>query len=113
MSTWAGRIECGDRGRRRIDPESYEISELRSRLAVAPGFILKNKTTDRFLLLSAQEGFLWDQMDAATSLQEIATAYVLKYGELDFELIPSLLHKPQRAPLLTFQPPPRLRTALP
>ena len=84
---------------RRIDQESYEISELRSRLAVAPGFILKNKTTDRFLLLSAQERFLWDQMDGATSLQEIATAYVLKYGEFDFEIIPSLLHKLQRAQL--------------
>jgi len=31
------------------------FSELRSRLAVASGFILKNTTTDRFLLLSAQE----------------------------------------------------------
>ncbi|PYN10356.1 MAG: hypothetical protein DME05_27705, partial [Candidatus Rokuibacteriota bacterium] len=71
---------------RRLDQESYEISELRSRLAVAPGFILKNKTTDRFLLLSAQERFLWDQMDGSTSLQEIATAYVLKYGEFDFEI---------------------------
>jgi len=97
---------------RRLDQESYEISELRSRLAVAPGFILKNKTTDRFLLLSAQERFLWDQMDGSTSLQEIATAYVLKYGEFDFEIIPSLLHKLQRAQLLTFEPTSRLRAAL-
>jgi putative peptide zinc metalloprotease protein len=97
---------------RRIDAESYEISELRSRVAVAPGFILKNKTTDRFLLLSAHERFLWDQMDGATSLQEIATAYVLKYGEFDFEIIPSLLRKLQRAQLLTFEPRSRLRAAL-
>jgi len=97
---------------RRVDPESYEISELRSRLAVAPGFILKNTTTDRFLLLSAPERFLWDQMDGATSLQEIATAYVLKYGEFDFEIIPSLLRKLQRAQLLTFEPRSRLRAAL-
>ena len=78
---------------RRIGEDSYEISELRSRLAVSPGFILKNTATDRFLLLSAQERFLWDQMDGATALQEIATAYVLKYGEFDFEIIPSLLRK--------------------
>jgi hypothetical protein len=97
---------------RRIDQDSYEISELRSRLAAAPGFILKNKTTDRFLLLSAQERFLWDQMDGATALQEIATAYVLKYGEFDFEIIPSLLHKLQRAQLLTFEPRSRLRAVL-
>jgi putative peptide zinc metalloprotease protein len=97
---------------RRVEPESYEISELRSRVTVAPGFVLKNKTTDRFLLLSAQERFLWDQMDGATSLQEIATAYVLKYGEFDFEIIPSLLRKLQRAQLLTFEPRSRLRQAL-
>jgi len=97
---------------RRLDQASYEISELRSRVALTPGFILKNRTTDRFLLLSAQERFLWDQMDGSTSLQEIATAYVLKYGEFDFEIIPSLLHKLQRAQLLTFEPTSRLRAAL-
>jgi len=97
---------------RRVDPESYEISELRSRLAGPPGFILKNRTTDRFLLLSAQERFLWDKMDGATSLQEIATAYVLAYGEFDFEIIPNLLRKLQRAQLLTFEPRSRLRKAL-
>jgi hypothetical protein len=96
----------------RVDPESYEISELRSRLAGPPGFILKNRTTDRFLLLSAQERFLWDKMDGRTSLQEIATAYVLAYGEFDFEIIPNLLRKLQRARLLTFEPRSRLRKAL-
>jgi putative peptide zinc metalloprotease protein len=97
---------------RRIEPDAYEISELHSRVAIAPGFILKNKTTDRFLLLSEPERFLWDQMDGATSLQEIATAYVLKYGEFDFEIIPSLLRKLQRAQLLTFEPRSRLRAVL-
>src|SRR5262245_27905533 len=95
---------------RRIDPESYEISELRSRLAGPPGFILKNRKTDRFLLLSAQERFLWDKMDGRTSLQEIATAYVLEYG--DFDIIPNLLRKLQRARLLTFEPRSRLRKVL-
>ena len=91
---------------------SYEISELRSRVAGLPGFVLKNTTTDRFLLLSAHERFLWDQMNGATSLQEIATAYVLQYGEFDFDIIPSLLRKLQRAQLLTFEPRSRLRQAL-
>ena len=97
---------------RRVDPESFEISELRSSVAAAPGFILKNTTTERFLLLSAHERFLWEQMDGATSLQEIATAYVLKYGEFDFDIIPSLLRKLQRGQLLTFEPRSRLRQAL-
>src|SRR4030095_4722115 len=51
-------------------------------------------------------------MDGATALQEIATAYVLKYGEFDFEIIPSLLRKLQRAQLLTFEPRSRLRAVL-
>jgi putative peptide zinc metalloprotease protein len=97
---------------RRIEPGSFEISELRSRVADVPGYILKNTTNDRFLLLSDQERFLWEQMDGATSLQEIATAYVLKYGEFDFDIIPSLLRKLQRAQLLTFEPRSRLRQAL-
>ena len=97
---------------RRVDPESFEISELRSRVAVTPGFILKNTATDRFLLLSAHERFLWDQMDGTTSLQGIATAYVLEYGEFDFDIIPNLLRKLQRAQLLTFEPRSRLRQAL-
>src|SRR5437016_2389561 len=97
---------------RRLDQASYEISELRSRVALTPGFILKNRTTDRFLLLSAHERFLWDQMDGTTSLQEIATAYVLEYGEFDFDIIPNLLRKLQRAQLLTFEPRSRLRQAL-
>src|SRR3989449_5369297 len=97
---------------RRVDPESFEISELRSSVAAAPGFILKNTTTERFLLLSAHERFLWEQMDGATSLQEIATAYVLKYGEFDFDIVPSLLRKLRRGQLLTFEPRSRLRQAL-
>ena len=75
-------------------------------------FILKNTTTDRFLLLTEPEKFLWEQMDGRTSLQEIATAYVLRYGAFDFDIIPALMRKLQRAQLLTLTPTSRLRQAL-
>jgi putative peptide zinc metalloprotease protein len=75
-------------------------------------FVLKNTTTDRFLLLSEPEKFLWEQMDGRTSLQEIATAYVLRYGAFDFDVIPALMRKLQRAQLLTLTPTSRLRQAL-
>ena len=98
---------------RRVDVGSFEISEVHSRVVAArPHFILKNTTTDRYLLLSAQERFLWEQMDGSTSLQEMATAYVLEYGEFDFDIIPNLIHKLQRAQLLTLEPRSRLRQAL-
>lgn len=97
---------------RRVDPESFELAEVPSRIAGQRSFILKNTATDRFLLLSEPEKFLWEQMDGRTSLQEIATAYLLTFGEFDFDIIPALIRKLQRAQLLTLVPASRLRQAL-
>jgi putative peptide zinc metalloprotease protein len=91
---------------------SFEISEVTSRLADEGSFILKNAATERFLVLSEPEKFLWEHMDGNTSLQELATAYVLRYGEFDFDIIPNLIKKLRRAQLLTLEPKSRLRQAL-
>ena len=96
----------------RVPAESWELAEMPSRMAGQPSYILKNTTTDRFLLLTEPEKFLWHQMDGQTSLQEIATAYVLRYGAFDFDIIPALMRKLQRAQLLTLTPTSRLRQAL-
>ena len=96
----------------RIADGAFEISEVKSRIAGGQSFILKNRETERFLLLSEHEKFLWEQMDGTTSLQEIATAYVLTYGEFDFDVIPNLIRKLQRAQLLTLTPRSRLRRVL-
>jgi putative peptide zinc metalloprotease protein len=96
----------------RVPAESWELAEMPSRMAGQPSYILKNTTTDRFLLLTEPEKFLWHQMDGQTSLQEIATAYVLRYGAFDFDIIPALMRKLQRAQLLTLMPTSRLRQAL-
>jgi putative peptide zinc metalloprotease protein len=91
---------------------SLELAEVRSRVGGERRYILKNTATDRFLVLSEPEKFLWGRMDGRTSLQEIATAYVLEYGEFSFEIIPNLIRKLQRAGLLTLRPQSRLRRAL-
>ena len=96
----------------RVPPESFELAEGASRVAGQRHFILKNTTTDRYLMLTEPEKFLWEQMDGRTSLQEIATAYVLRYGAFDFDVIPNLIRKLQRAHLLTLTPSSRLRQAL-
>jgi putative peptide zinc metalloprotease protein len=96
----------------RVPEGSFELAEVSSRVDGERSFILKNKATDRFLLLSEPERFLWDRMDGRTSLQQIATAYVLRYGQFDFEIIPNLIRKLQRAQLLTMTPTSRLRQAL-
>src|SRR2546425_6405278 len=63
-------------------------------------------------MLSEPERFLWDRMDGRTSLQDLATAYVLEYGAFDFDLIPALIRKLQRAELLTLTPASALRRVL-
>ena len=96
----------------RVPADSWELAEMASRVGGQRSFVLKNTATDRFLLLSEPERFLWEQMDGRTSLQEIATAYVLRYGAFDFDIIPALMRKLQRAQLLTLTPSSRLRQAL-
>jgi putative peptide zinc metalloprotease protein len=96
----------------RVEPEAYELAEVASRVSQQPSFILKNRQTERYLLLSEPERFLWEQMDGQRSLQDLATAYVLRYGEFDFEIIPALIRKLQRAQLLVLTPASRLRKAL-
>src|SRR5688572_9520538 len=85
----------------RIARDSYELAEGASRVGGQHHYILKNTTTERYLRLTEPAKFLWEQMDGRTSLQEIATAYVLRYGALDFDFIPHLIRKLQRAQLLT------------
>jgi putative peptide zinc metalloprotease protein len=96
----------------RVAAEVFELAEVTSRVSHQASFILKNRQTERFLMLSEPERFLWDQMDGRNSLQEMATAYVLKYGEFDFDIIPSLVRKLQKAQLLTLEPASRLRRVL-
>ena len=96
----------------RVPAGSFELAEVASRVDGQRSFILKNTATDRFLLLAEPEKFLWEQMDGQNSLQQIATAYVLRYGQFDFDIIPQLIRKLQRAQLLTMTPTSRLRQAL-
>ena len=96
----------------RVADDSFELAEVASRVDGQRSFILKNTATDRFLLITEPERFLWEQMDGKRSLQEIATAYVLRYGEFDFDAIPQLIRKLQRAQLLTLTTTSRLRKAL-
>ncbi len=96
----------------RVDPDSFELVEVPSRFGEHESFILKNTKTERFILLTAEERFLWDRMNGSMSLQEMATAYVLTFGAFDFELIPRLIRKLQAAQLLKLHPVSRLRRAL-
>jgi hypothetical protein len=45
-------------------------------------WILKNLRTDAYVRLTAEQVFLWDQMDGKSSVQDIAVAYMMEYGKL-------------------------------
>jgi len=96
----------------RLPDAQCELAQLASRGDGRVTYVLKNRATDRYLLLAEPERFLWERMDGRTSLQELATAYVLHYGAFDFDLIPALIAKLRQADLLTLRPASRLREVL-
>jgi hypothetical protein len=96
----------------RIPESAWELARLPAGLRGDASYVLKNRRAEDYLLLTEPECFLWDQMDGRASLQEIATAYVLRYGAFDFDIIPALIAKLRRAQLLTMRPASRLREVL-
>src|SRR6266571_3142572 len=80
----------------RIPADGCELARLPSGLRGTTTYVLKNRRTEDYLLLTEQEKFLWERMDGRASLQEIGTAYVLRYGAFDFEIIPVLIAKLRR-----------------
>jgi putative peptide zinc metalloprotease protein len=96
----------------RIPADGWELARLPSGLRGAATYVLKNRRTENYLLLTEQERFLWELMDGHASLQEMGTAYVLRYGAFDFDIIPTLIAKLRRADLLTMRPVSRLREVL-
>lgn len=96
----------------RLPDWAWEVARLPKSIDGQVTYVLKNRATDHYLLLTEPEHFLWEQMDGRTSLQEMATAYVLRYGAFDFDVIPTLIAKLGRAELLTLRPVSRLRQVL-
>jgi putative peptide zinc metalloprotease protein len=96
----------------RIAESSLELAQVGSRVDEQDRYVLRNKKTDRYLLLSEPERFLWEQMNGQTSVQDMATAYVLRYGTFDFDIIPALIAKLRLAGVLELKPASRLRQGL-
>jgi putative peptide zinc metalloprotease protein len=96
----------------RIPDAEWEIAQLPYATRGAVTYALKNRRTEEIIQVTEAEKFLWEQMDGRASLQEIATAYLLRYGSFDFEIIPALIVKLLRADLLAMRPVSRLRAVL-
>lgn len=59
-------------------------------------WILKNLRTDAYLRLTAEQVFLWEQMDGRASVQDIAVAYMMEYGKLSITGLLVLLDQLQQ-----------------
>jgi putative peptide zinc metalloprotease protein len=97
---------------RRVPDEDYELAKHRRGVDGAPLYILKNLRTERFVQLTEPEKFLWEQMNGRASVQDLGTAYVLRFGSFDFETIPALIQKLFSARLLEMPSASRLRGML-
>jgi putative peptide zinc metalloprotease protein len=96
----------------RIPDAQWELARLPYAAEGTVTYALKNRCTEEIIQIVETEKFLWEQMDGRASLQEIGTAYLLRYGSFDFAIIPALIVKLLRADLLTMRPVSRLRAVL-
>ena len=96
----------------RIPDADWEVAKLPPGVHRIETYVLKNRRSERYIMVSEPEKFLWEKMDGQTSLQELGTAYVLRYGAFDFDLIPTLISKLRRGAFLAMRPASRLREAL-
>ena len=84
----------------RLPATDWEIRRQPLAIDGSRQFVLNNLRHDRYLLLNAQEHFLWERLDGRNSLEEIARAFHLEYGAFDYALIRELLAKLYNAGLL-------------
>jgi putative peptide zinc metalloprotease protein len=96
----------------RLPDNQWELAQLPSGVPGTKKYVLKSRRTENYLQLDDEERFLWQQMDGRASMQDIAVAYVRRYGSFDFEKIPQLIRKLLLADLLTLRPMSRLHEIL-
>jgi len=96
----------------RLPDTQWELAQLPAGVPGTKSYVLKSRKTENYLLLDEEERFLWEQMDGRANMQDIAVAYVMRYGSFDFEKIPQLMNKLLLADLLTLRPMSRLREIL-
>jgi putative peptide zinc metalloprotease protein len=96
----------------RLPDDQWELAQLPSGVPGTKKYVLKSRRAENYLQLDEEERFLWHQMDGRVSMQDIAVAYVMRYGSFDFEKIPQLIRKLLLADLLTLRPMSRLRDIL-
>lgn len=82
-------------------PETeWEITAQPRSFAGRPTYILRSLRSDRYLLLTHGEYFLWQHFDGRNSMSEIARAFFFEFGSFDYAVIRQLLARLHHAGLL-------------
>jgi putative peptide zinc metalloprotease protein len=89
---------------RRLPATEWEITAQPQGADGARHYVLRNLRLDRYLLLNANEHFLWEYFDGRHSLEEIARVFHLTAGAFDHSLIRQLLVKLYGCGLLENRP---------
>jgi len=80
------------------------IEERALESAVGEEYMLRNVDADRYLRLNAREYYLWQHIDGAHTIQDLAVAYFQAYGSFEFEEIRGFLNKARRLGAVQVRP---------
>ena len=80
--------------------EEVEIRRLQARPGHPDSYLIKNTRNDRYLRVSAGDMVLWNLLDGAHSVYDIAMAFFSEHGSFDFERIHTFLARLRDASLL-------------
>ncbi len=85
LTTWKPRRQAG----------GYALKKLTDH-AGQEYWILKNLRNDTYVRLSEEQVFVWDELDGDASVQDIAMAYMIRYGKLAINSLVLLLDQLQQ-----------------
>lgn len=84
---------------RRLPESSWEVTP-QPRSIDGAHFVLRSLERDRYVLLNAQEYFLWEHFDGNHTLGEIARIFHFEFGAFDYSVIAQFLTRLHAAGLL-------------
>lgn len=96
---------------KRVPPSRWELAEQPAGVDGRPRYVLRNRATDRYLLLGEVERVAWGLMDGGHGMADIAGAVFVRVGPFDAALLQRFLSQLRSAGLLTVPWPERLREA--
>lgn len=96
---------------KRVPPSQWELAEQPGGIDRRPRYVLRNRATDRYLLLGEVERLAWDLMEGGHSIVDIAGAVFVRFGAFDAAALQRFLAHLRSAGLLIVPWPERLREA--